>query len=93
MIKPDQLRHCFCLALWLEVCTRRLPAEKITIQRLYCLLQFWMYGKGRKVPYLFPFDHEMAEYTARLANIRFDRTKLIAVMKAVYQNGQKEPAL
>jgi hypothetical protein len=57
---------------------------------LYRLVHFWMHGKGKKLPYLFPFDHEMAEHTARLANIRYDRTKLIAIMKAAYKNGEPE---
>ena len=90
MIEPDQLRHCLCLACWLEVCTRKLPVEKITIDRLYQLVHFWMHGKGRKVPYLFPFNHEMAEYTAKLANIRCNRTKVVAVLKAAYRNGNGE---
>jgi hypothetical protein len=90
MIEPDQLRHCLCLACWLEVCTRKLPVEKITIDRLYQLVHFWMHGKGRKVPYLFPFNYEMAEYTARLANIRYDRTKVVLILLAAYRNGEEE---
>jgi hypothetical protein len=90
MIKPDQQRHCLCLACWLEVCTRKLPDSRLTIDLLYHLLHFWMHGKGRKTPFYFPFDHEMAEHTARLANIRYDRTKLIAVMLAAYRNGQEK---
>ena len=49
-----------------------------------------MHGKGRKVPYLFPFNHEMAEYTARLANIRYDRTKVVLILLAAYRNGEEE---
>jgi hypothetical protein len=93
MIEEKNLRHCLCLACWLEKCTRKLPDSKITINRLYRLVHFWMYGKGKKLPYLFPFDHEMAEYTARLANIRYDRTKLIAILKSAYKNGESEPEL
>ena len=96
MLDYSQQKPCTVLATWLyvEAYGSKHPRKKprrapITIKWLYARLDHWIHGNGAEEPavaFIAFIDEEMAEEIATLAMLQYDKTKLIAVILAAYNN-------
>ena len=100
MLDHSQQKPCYAIATWLYVSAygskhpRRKPKRgPITSEWLYHNLDQWIHGNGEAEPaiaFIAFLDQEMAEEIARLSLLQYDRTKLVAIILAAFNNHEEK---
>jgi hypothetical protein len=79
------------LASWLQFAVNKRHGQgwPITGKWIYRKFHYWFHTDKKTASMGGYFDNEMAEEIARLAQINYDRTKLIAIILSAYRDGEE----